>query len=180
MSGTEKAATPRRIRLLLALSGGLVGAGGAWLGQAMRRRRNPGGLTVDQASGRGMPETPPSPQAVRRGFETEDMSASLMATLSIGLGLAIAVSVWLMVVMLHGFRTGRGHEQALTAAQTRQVATPLPHLQAAPLSELATLQTRQRDRLAGYGWADPGHERGRLPIGVAIRRTVGQSLDSAP
>ena len=180
MSGTEKAATPRRIRLLLALSGSLVGVGGARLGRAAWRRRNQGGLTVDTASGRGMPETPPSPQAVRRGFETEDMSASLMATLSVGLGLAIAVSVWLMVVMLRGFGTAREHEQALTAAQVRPAATPLPHLQAAPLSELATLQQTQRDRLTRYGWADPRHERARLPIGVAVQRTVGQSLDATP
>lgn len=173
-------ATPRRTGLLLAFSGALAGAGAAVIGSAAWRRRQVGTDPFSEETGRGTPAVPAAPQAVRKGFEVEDMSAALMGTLTVGLGVAIAVSIWLMVLMMHSFQASRREAPALTAQQRATIATPLPHLQSDAVHELANFQHGEDERLFHYGWADPQHRRARVPIGIAVGRTVGQSLDGAP
>lgn len=167
--------------VLLAFAGALAGAGALALGIAAKRRHQPSGANpFDEATGRGIPQTPPSRQAKSKGFETEDMSAATMGMLTIGLGLAIAVAIWLMVLMLQSFHARRDEAPSFTAQQQAPITPPLPHLQAAPYSDIAALRRHELGRLAAYAWVDPQHRRARIPIDVAIGRTVGQSLDAAP
>lgn len=173
-------AVPRRTGLLLALSGALVGAGAAVMGAAAWRRKQPADELFSEETGRGLPATPPSPQAARKGFETEDMSGAVMGALTVGLGVAIAGSIWLMVLMMHSFQASRQDAPPLTAQQQATIAIPLPHLQANPYLEIDNFRHGENDRLDRYSWTDPQHLRARVPLGIAIGRTVGQSLDSAP
>jgi len=171
---------PRRTSLLLALSGAVVGAGAGVMGAAAWRRKQPTDQLFGEETGRGLPATPPSPQAARKGFETEDMSAALMGALTVGLGITIGGSIWLMVLMLHSFQAARQDAPPLTTQQQATIAIPLPHLQANPYLEIDNFRHGENNRLGRYGWIDPQHLRARVPLGVAISRTVGQSLDSAP
>ena len=177
---TPTPATSRRTGLLLAFSGALAGAGAAAIGATAWRRRQAGADPFGEETGRGLPAVPASPQAVKKGFETEDMSAALMGGLTVGLGLAIAVSIWLMVLMMHSFQASRQDAPTLTAQQQATIVAPLPHLQSDAVHELANFQHGEDERLFHYGWADAQHLRARVPIGVAVGRTVGQSLDGAP
>ena len=171
----------RRNGILLAFAGAVAGVSALFMGQAARKRALESGADpFGEETGRGKPSDPPAPQAVAKGFEIEDMSAAAMGLLSAGLAIAIAVSIWLMVLMLHSFQADREQAPALTAEQQAPIATPLPHLQAHPVRDLATLRQAQSDRLSHYGWADPQHARARIPIGEAMQRTIGQSLDNAP
>lgn len=171
----------RRNGVLLAFAGALAGAGAFAFGLAAKRRHQPSGDNpFDEETGRGLPAVPPSPQARRKGFETEDMSGALMGSLTVGLGAAIAIAIVLMVLMLHSFQARRADAPAMTAEQRALIVPPLPHLQAHPLQDLAAVRGGEAARLAGYGWADAQHTRARIPIGAAMERTVGQSLDNAP
>ena len=176
-------APARRGRLLYAAGGAALGAvagTGAALGGLFAFRRKQDALLHGPATGRGVPGTPPSPQARRKGFETEDMSGGLMGLLTIGLGASIAIAIWLMVMMLHGFQNRREAAPPLTAQQQADLLPPLPRLQPAPAHDLADQEHRQLERLDRYGWTGPRHERARIPIGIAMSRTVGQSLDPVP
>ncbi len=173
----------RRGRFRYAAGGAALGAvagTGAALGGVFAWHRKQDREPPLDASGRGEPGTPPSPQAARQGFETEDMSGALMGVLAVGLGVAIAVAIWLMVMMLHGFQASREAAPPLTAQQQADPPPPLPRLQPAPWHDLADVQRSELERLDRYGWVDPQHSRARIPIGVAMQRIVGQSLDPAP
>lgn len=171
----------RRNGTLLAFAGALAGVSALFMGQAARKRALESGVDpFGEETGRGEPSDPPAPQAVAKGFETEDMSAATMGLLSAGLAIAIAVSIWLMVLMLHSFQADREQAPPLTAQQQAPIATPLPHLQDHPLRDIAALRRTEADRLDHYAWADPQHTRARIPIGEAMQRTIGQSLDAAP
>lgn len=166
---------------MLAFGGAAAGVAAAAMGSLVWwRRRQAEADPFGEESGRGLPETPPSPQAVERGFETEDMSGGLMAWLSLGLAVAIGLSILAMILMLHAFNHSREEAPRLTAQQQTQIATPLPHLQAAPYSEIAALRRHENERLSQYGWVDPLHARARIPIDQALARMVGQNLDAAP
>ena len=174
----------RRGRFLYAAGGAALGAvagtGAALGGMLLRRRKQDDAPPLGDTTGRGLPEAPPSPQATRKGFETEDMSGGLMGLLTIGLGVSIGIAIWLMVMMLHGFQARRDTAPPLTAQQQADLLPPLPRLQPAPWHDLADQERRQRDRLDRYGWTGPGHDRARIPIGIAMGRTVDRSLDAAP
>lgn len=177
-------APERRGRFLFAAGGAALGAlagtGASLGGMFARRRKRDDAAPPGDTSGRGLPEAPPSPQATRRGFETEDMSGGLMGLLTVGLGVSIGISIWLMVVMLHDFQARRDTAPPLTAQQRADLLPPLPRLQPAPWHDLSDQEHRQLDRLDRYGWTGPRHDRARIPIGIAMGRTVGQSLDPAP
>ena len=171
----------RRNGALLAFAGAVAGVSALFMGQVARKRMLESGADpFGEETGRGQPSAPPAPQAVAKGFETEDMSAATMGLLSLGLAIAIAVAIWLVVLMLHGFRADREQVPALTAEQQTPIATPLPHLQDHPLRDIAALRRTESDRLNHYAWADPQHTRARIPIGEAMQRTIGQSLDGVP
>ena len=174
----------RRGRFLYAAGGAALGAvagtGAALGGMLLRRRKQDDAPPLGDTTGRGLPEAPPSPQATRKGFETEDMSGGLMGLLTIGLGVSIGIAIWLMVMMLHGFQARRDTAPPLTAQQQADLLPPLPRLQPAPWHDLADQERRQLDRLDRYGWTGPGHDRARIPIGIAMGRTVGRSLDATP
>ena len=183
MSDAEQAAG-RRGRLLYAAGGAALGAvagtGAALGGMVVRRRKQEATPPGDNTTGRGLPEAPPSPQATRKGFETEDMSGGLMGLLTVGLGVSIGIAIWLMVMMLHGFQARRDMAPPLTTQQQADLPPPPPRLQPAPWHDLADQERRQQALLDRYGWTGPRHDRARIPIGIAMGRTVGQSLDAAP
>ena len=131
--------------------------------------------------GRGYPGEPPSREARRAGHETEDMDATLMVRLALGLGATVLVVVFLMV----GFRlfftsTLQASRPQLTTVQTTQAEPPLPHLQANPVQELADYNAAQNALLHSYGWVDPAHTRARIPIDRASSLILGHPLDTAP
>lgn len=177
----QKQSHRRRNGMVLLFAGAIGGVSALVMGKAARRRlQATGDDPFGEETGRGEPATPPSGQAVEKGFETEDMSAATMGMLTVGLGVAIAVAIWLMVIMLQGFRADRREAPPLTAQQTAPLEPPLPHLQNNPPGDIAALRQRENVLLNHYGWVDATHQRARIPIGVAMSRTIGQTLDSAP
>lgn len=167
--------------MVLLFAGAIGGVSALVMGKAARRRLlATGDDPFGEETGRGDPATPPTPQAVTKGFETEDMSAATMGMLTVGLGVAIAVAIWLMVIMLHSFRAERNEAPRLTAQQTAPLEPPSPRVQNNPLGDIAALRHHEFVLLNTYGWVDAKHQRARIPIGIAVSRTVGQSLDSAP
>jgi hypothetical protein len=148
-----------------------------------RGRRERGRIEDDQseASGRGVPSTPPSRKAVSLGYETHDMSGRDMAMVVGGLGSAVAVVIGIIFAMLTYFHSlDQAAQPALTPEQSAQVEPPLPHLQAFPKADLSEQIDREEDMIHGYAWLGPDHARARIPIGRAMALTVGRSLDAAP
>ncbi len=139
------------------------------------------GVADSDASGRGAPTIPPSAGARRAGHETEDMDGRTMIALVIGLGVAVALViggiVLLLNFLLHAHEAGR---PPFTAQQTAPATPPAPNLQADPQTDIVRLRAAENARLGGYGWLDPGHTRARIPIERAMSLMVGRSLDAPP
>jgi hypothetical protein len=131
--------------------------------------------------GRGNPAVPASVQARGAGHETQDMRAGIMTRLVVGLGVAAAVMVFVMVGM-HTWLVGRQHraEPRLTAEQRVHIKPPAPNLQADPPRQIAHLNAAEDQLLGQYAWVDSTHTRARIPIDRAMALTVGHSLDTAP
>ncbi|MGI4747823.1 MAG: hypothetical protein ACRYFY_17530 [Janthinobacterium lividum] len=177
----QKRSYRRRNGMVLLFAGAIGGVSALVMGKAARRRlQATGDDPFGEETGRGEHATPPDPQAVKKGFEIEDMSAATMGMLTVGLGVAIAIAIWLMVIMLQGFKADRNEAPPLTAQQTAQLEPPSPRVQNNPLGDIATLRQHELVLLNTYGWVDANHQRARIPIGIAVSRTVGQTLDSAP
>lgn len=171
----------RRNGMVLLFAGAIGGISALVMGKAARNRlQATGDDPFGEETGRGQPATPPAPQALEKGFETEDMSAAAMGMLTVGLGVAIAVAIWLMVIMLQGFRAERHEAPPLTAQQTAPLEPPSPRVQNNPVGDIVALRQHELVLLNNYGWVDATHQRARIPIGIAVGRTVGQTLDSAP
>jgi hypothetical protein len=54
-------------------------------------------------------------------------------------------------------------------APRRERQFPGPALQKLPQNDLANFEAAQRSTLSGYGWVDPGHSVGRIPIEQAMQ-----------
>lgn len=182
MSAPDRKQSYRRWNgMVLLFAGAIGGVSALVMGKAARRRlQATGNDPFNEETGRGEPATPPAPETLAKGFETEDMSAATMGMLTVGLGVAIAVAIWLMVMMLQSFKADRAEAPPLTAQQTASLEPPSPRLQNNPLGDIAALRLHELMLLNNYGWVDANHQRARIPIGIAIGRTVGQTLDSAP
>jgi hypothetical protein len=54
-------------------------------------------------------------------------------------------------------------------APRRERPFPGPALQKLPQNDLSNFAAAQRSTLSGYGWVDPGHSVGRIPIEQAMQ-----------
>jgi len=132
-------------------------------------------------TGRGQHATPPDPQAASLGYETEDVSAKLVARVLAGFAGTAVVSIAVLFVMLHFFRTtDTAHRPALTAQQSADVVPPGPRLQRDPYRELHDEQGQEEAKIQGYAWADPDHKLARIPIERAMALVAGRSLKPSP
>jgi len=141
-----------------------------------------GQVESDEAvSGRGEPTVPPNPKAESLGYETEDISASMVGRILGGFAATVVVSVMLLFVMIHFFRGADNADQpALTTQQSADIVPPGPHLQRDPYRDLRDQHGAEEQKLAGYAWADPAHTRVRIPIDRAMALVAGRSLEPSP
>ena len=149
---------------------------------AVPDRAASGQVESDEAvSGRGEPTVPPNPKAESLGYETEDISASMVGRILGGFAATVIVSIALLFVMLHFFHGADNADQpALTAQQSADIEPPSPHLQRDPYAELRGQHGAEEQKLAGYAWADPAHTRVRIPIDRAMALVAGRSLEPSP
>ncbi len=187
---SEQHARSRRWR---SLTGWSIIMGGVGLLLATKRRqsgrdraaRNDGDAQPDalgsaRAGGRGRPQTPPSSDALKDGYETHDANPR-----SIGLIMAVAVSVIAVAIAGLFVLLGRFHARdaagpPLTAQQRALIAPPGPPLQSSPQYDLASQQAVEDQKLRGYRWLDATHSRAQIPIDRAMALVVGKSLDATP
>lgn len=133
------------------------------------------------ASGRGKPTVPASPQATSLGYETEDISASMVGRILAGFAATVIVSITVLFVMIHFFHRADNTDQpTLTAQQSADIVPPGPQLQSDPYRDLRNQHGAEEQKLAGYAWADPAHTRARIPIGRAMALVAGRSLEPSP
>jgi hypothetical protein len=168
----------RHARHILAWIGSF--AAGAGAGLLVRKRPKPQHIH-DEASGRGDPGEPPSPQARKAGHEVTDMSGRTMMWVLICLAGSVAGAVGVMFLLLNIFQGElREDRPQLTAEQTAPLAPPDPTLEAAPETDLARLRGSEDHLLHAYSWIDAHHTRARIPIDRAMTLVTGQKLDVAP
>ena len=140
-----------------------------------------GETVVSDPSGRGQPAEPPSRAARKAGHETGDMNALTMARLAVGLLAVASIIIGSMVLVERLLRrVAVNHRPVLTAEQVVPIVPPAPNLQADAPADLTGLRARANALLDHYGWADPGHQRARIPIDRAMALMVGRPLDTAP
>jgi len=168
-------ATSRRPRVVALLAAALALASGA----VLFGKRRPAPAAAE--SGRGRRTTPANPKATSLGYETEDISARLVARILAGFAGTAIVSVALLFLMIHFFRTtDTAHRPALTAQQSVDVVPPGPRLQRDPYRELHDEQGQEEAKIQGYAWADPDHKLARIPIDRAMALVAGRSLEPLP
>ncbi len=173
-------ASPKRSRTipLLATAAALVG-GVALLG----KRRPSAGTSGPSAftSGRGQPTIPANPAATSLGYETEDISAKLAARILAAFAGVAIVSIALLFLMIHLFRSADTADRpALTPQQSAEVVPPGPRLQSAPYHDLHTEQGAEEGRIQAYSWVGQDHKLARIPIDRAMALVVGRSLEPSP
>ncbi len=164
---------PSRAIPLLATALALAG------GVAMFGKRRPALGT--SASGRGQPTVPANPKAKSLGYETEDISAKLVARILAGFAGTAIVSIAILFLMIHFFRTAdRADRPALTREQSAEVVPPGPHLQRAPYQELHDEQGAEEGKIEAYSWVGQDHKLARIPIDRAMALVAGRSLEPSP
>jgi hypothetical protein len=146
-------------------------------GIALWRRRHAPIDPHGEESGRGLPGTPPAPEAVRQGFEPEDDSGRGLAKGLSWLVAGAALAIGLMFAMLGWFHHLDHSWPVLTAEQTAPLPPPAPRLQARPFQELRELGARQNGLVDSYRWLDAAHDRARVPVVRAMPLLVGHGLD---
>jgi len=180
---TQRLARPRTQRLARpAAPQAAVSDPDATLGAAPDATLGAGQAVSDEAvSGRGEPTVPPDPTAASLGYETEDISASMVGRILGGFAATVVVSVTLLFVMIHFFRgADNAGQPALTAQQSADIVPPGPQLQRDPYRDLRDQHGAEEQKLAGYAWADPAHTRVRIPIDRAMALVAGRSLEPSP
>ncbi|TLU73474.1 hypothetical protein [Lichenicoccus roseus] len=167
--------------LLLGAAIGSVAGAAAVLGGGLLwrwRQATPGiAAGAEDLGARGLPETPPSPAALERGFEPSDMRAGTLARSMAVLFLAAFVAIALTVAMLAAFGHARRGIPAPTRLQDTTIVPPQPRLQADPLQEYKDAM-QAMDRAAGsWSWLDAAHTHARVPLQRGAALSVGHSLD---
>jgi len=161
---------PSRAIPLLATALALAG------GVAMFGKRRP--TLGTSASGRGQPTVPANPKAKSLGYETEDISAKLVARILAGFAATAIVSIAILFLMIHFFRTAdRADRPALTPEQSAEIVPPGPRLQRAPYQELHDEQGAEEGKIEAYSWVGQDHKLARIPIDRAMALVAGRSLE---
>lgn len=132
-------------------------------------------------SARGIPSTPPSPDALHSGYEPKDISARGVSYVLVVIGVTVAVSIGIVWLFVARFEAARiSSFQGLTAQETATTVTPGPHLQVHPYDDLAQVRLREQRLLQGYGWTSSDHTTAHIPIDRAMALMVGRSLEPLP
>lgn len=138
-------------------------------------------------SGGSAHETHPAPRpaAVSHGdhdfgFEPQDTRVASLAWVMVVSVVVIASSVALLFGVIRHLRASDDRGPVLTSEQAAAIEPPGPALQADPDRDLAQERQREQNLLATYGWVDPAHTMGRIPIDRAMTLVIGKSLDPAP
>ena len=179
---TRRDRSAARTATWVAAGAALLGAATLWVRRShFAQMRALVGARYDEASGRGRPATPPSPLARDAGHETSDMRGGLMAKLVLLLG-GVALCMIFAMIGLRIWVTNvqRDSRAPLTREQTAIITPPGPHLQRAPLAEIAALRQGEDKLLGGSAYLDADHTRARIPIGPAMTLTIGQPLGAPP
>jgi hypothetical protein len=112
----------------------------------------------------------------KKGYEVLDLSLR-------GIVVTIVVLAGLLLAVLGGMRgflgilsgSGPGGDD-----EARPFETPLPHLQVAPVQDLAALRASEDSLLAGYAWVDPDSGIVRIPIERAMENLLEKGLPVRP
>jgi len=132
-------------------------------------------------SATGRPRTPPSPEALKYGFEPKDISARGLTFVLAAMAAATALVIGVVFLMVWRFDVaGRQASFVTKPQQTARIEPPAPHLQRDPFADLARLRAREDRTLHSYGWTSPDHDTARIPIDRAMALSVGKSLDAGP
>ena len=119
--------------------------------------------------------------AAGRGYEPTDISVKTIALILLAFAIVSAVSIAL-VLWLHPLMQREALRDAgpATVVETTQLRAPSIQLQPQPLLDIAALHQREDVALDHYGWVDKANGIAHIPISEAMKRVVGQSLDTPP
>jgi len=154
------------------LAGAAVALAGQRLLSAPRKIAPPAPDPFGVETGRGEPDTPPSQQALAKGYETADASAP-------ALPIALAIFAGSVGACIAGTVLALGAQAptaTLTALQRHHVIPPEPRLQSDPVADLARYRMDESTKLTGYAKLEA--DIGRIPIGRAMAIRVGKGLDA--
>lgn len=172
------------IFLVGAALGALTGAAGLRFGPGLWQRLRSGHAETagedDFTSGRGLPDTPPTPKALHAGYETTDMQGGTLGKCVAVLFGVAAASIAGMVFMLGAFEHVRMQQAPPSVQQQVQIAPPLPRLAADPKQEYDGAMQVQDKAMADWSWNNAAHSQARIPVDRAMSLSVGHSLDEAP
>jgi hypothetical protein len=119
--------------------------------------------------------------ATGRGYEPSDISVKAIALILLAFAIVSAVSIAL-VLWLHPLMQRKALRDAgpATVVETTQLPASPIQLQPQPLLDIAGLHQREDETLDHYGWVDKANGIAHIPISEAMKRVVGQSLDTPP
>jgi hypothetical protein len=127
------------------------------------------------------PNTRINGPAAGRGYEPSDVSVKAIALILLAFAIVSLLSIAL-VLWLHPLlqRTALREARPATALETTQLPAPSIQLQPQPLADIAALRQHEDAMLDHYGWVDKATGIVRIPIDEAMKRVVGQPLDTRP
>lgn len=114
-----------------------------------------------------MSEQPEAPRETQPGHETQDISLSGVARVTLALIVALVVIHLLLIAMYHDFDRRR----SLAGRDTPPIESGIetaPRLETDPDADLRALRAREEDILRTYGWIDRGRGVVRVPIERAM------------
>jgi hypothetical protein len=133
------------------------------------------------AEARGQVSHAPSGEALREGYEVQDLSARSVAYIIATLATSAACLVGIVFLMIWLFTSwDKAANARFTPQQTVEQTPPWPHLQVNAAQDLRENRAREWQALHKYSWSDAAHTRAHIPIDRAMRIVVGQSLDAPP
>jgi hypothetical protein len=123
----------------------------------------------------------PSGEAVREGYEIQDLSARSLAYIIAALATSAACLVGIVFMMIWLFTSwDKAANARFTPQQAANQAPPWPHLQVNAARDLRENRAREWQALHKYSWDDAAHTNAHIPIERAMRIVIGQSLDAPP
>lgn len=118
-------------------------------------------------------------------YETRDVKVRPLAGFIAGLtvtGLAVYLVVYVIIRMFSGQAAQQDAQvqpvagQAAAARPGEERLPPEPRIQANPAGDLKTLRAEEDAILTTYGWVDKANGVVRLPIDVAMQKTLAEGL----
>jgi hypothetical protein len=104
------------------------------------------------------------------GHEVTDVRVRPVAIALAALGVLIAVSGGLGLLMIRHYTVREAARSAPASAIPGRDVAPEPRLQVRPADDLETLQAAEDALLHGYAWVDRPNGIVRIPIDEAMRR----------